>query len=160
MFAHCYERENTLSTSPRPQLKASALKRVTPDTPFYIDYEWWQKSDLDLKTYLFTRLDIDRSAILEGEGEQVDLIDEETGEVVAVDGFQYVIQTYFNQLPDDFAERMSLVDAVFCVLLANANLPLTANEISERVKRPPDTILRTLGGPKIYLGIRPMLDED
>jgi hypothetical protein len=141
-------------------LKASALKRSTPDTPFYIDYDWWDKSDLDLKTYLSTRLPIDRSLNMEGETERVDLVDGETGEVITVDGFQYLIQTYFNQLPEDFAERMSLVDAVFCILLANANQPLTAQEIAERVKRPTDTILRTLGGPKIYLGIRPTLDED
>jgi hypothetical protein len=150
-----------LSNIPRPKLKASALKRSTPDTPFYIDYDWWDKSDLDLKTYLFTRLPIDRASLnVEGETEKVDLVDGETGEVIAVDGFQYMIQTYFNQLPEDFAERMSLVDAVFCILLANANQPLTAQEIADRVKRPTDTILRTLGGPKIYLGIRPMLDED
>lgn len=150
-----------MSNIPRPKLKASALKRSTPDTPFYIDYDWWDKSDLDLKTYLFTRLPIDRASLnVEGETEKVDLVDGETGEVIAVDGFQYMIQTYFNQLPEDFAERMSLVDAVFCILLANANQPLTAQEIADRVKRPTDTILRTLGGPKIYLGIRPMLDED
>lgn len=149
-----------MSNSPRPQLKASVLKRTTPETPFYIDDEWWQKSDLDLKTYLFSRLSIDRTVTVENETESVDLVDDKTGEVITLDGFQYMVQTYFHQLPDDFAERMSLVDAVFCVLLANTGKALTAEEIGKRIKRPTETILRTLGGPKVYLGIRPILDDE
>lgn len=148
-----------MAKSPRPQLKPSLLKKATADTRFYIDYDWWDKSDLDLKTYLFTRLDIGEEINLESETDQVDLIDAETGEVTRVDGFQYVVQAYFSQLPDDFVTRTSLVDAVFCVLLANANKPMTATEIAQRVKRSPSTIVKTMGGPKIYQGVRPILDE-
>ncbi|MBX3060790.1 MAG: hypothetical protein KF770_30385, partial [Anaerolineae bacterium] len=97
---------------------------------------------------------------MDSSSDQVDLVDAETGEVVTVDGFEFMVQTYFNQLPEDFAERMSLVDAVFCVLLANANRPMTVREIADKVKRPVDTILRTVGGPKIYLGIRPVPEEE
>jgi methyltransferase-like protein len=135
------------------------LKRVTPDTRFYVDYDWWNKSDLDLKTYLLTRLDIDDDVSLEGKTDEVDLVDVETGEVTRVDGFQYVIQAYFSQLPDDFVTKSSLVDAVFSVLLANANKPMTATEIAQKVNRPISTILKTMGGPKIYQGVRPILDE-
>ncbi|HRQ40161.1 MAG TPA: hypothetical protein PLD25_19800 [Chloroflexota bacterium] len=149
-----------MSTNPRPQIKGLSLKRVSADTPFIIDYDWWQKSELDLKTYLFSRLSIETEVEMDNSNEQVDLVDAETGEVVTVDGFEFMVQTYFNQLPEDFAERMSLVDAVFCVLLANANQPMTAHEVADKVKRPVDTILRTVGGPKIYLGIRPVLEED
>lgn len=149
-----------MSTSPRPQFKTSLLKKATPDTKFYIDYEWWDKSDLDLKTYLITRLSIDEDINLEMETAEVDIVDSKTGEVIRVDGFQYVIQTYFSQLPDDFTSRTSLVDAVFCALLANANQPMTAIELAEKVDRPVETILRTMGGPKIYQGVRPILDEE
>ncbi len=148
-----------MAKSPRPQLKPSMLKKVTADTRFYIDYDWWDKSDLDLKTYLLTRLDIGEDINLELETDEVDLIDAETGEVTRVDGFQYVVQAYFSQLPDDFVTRTSLVDAVFCVLLANANKPMTAAEIAQRVKRSSSTILKTMGGPKIYQGVRPILDD-
>lgn len=149
-----------MSSNPRPQIKGLSLKRITADTPFTIDYEWWQKSELDLKTYLFSRLSIEAEVEMDSSSDQVDLVDEETGEVVTVDGFEFMVQTYFNQLPEDFAERMSLVDAVFCVLLANANRPMTVREIADKVKRPVDTILRTVGGPKIYLGIRPVPEEE
>lgn len=148
-----------MAQSPRPKIKSSLLKRATEDTKFYVDYEWWEKSDLDLKTYLFTRLPIEEDAHLEIETDLVDLVDPETGEVYRVDGFQYIVKTYFNQLPEDFATRTSLVDAVFCVLLANANQPMSAQEIANRVNRPPETVLKTIGGPKIYQGIRPILDD-
>ncbi len=148
-----------MAQRPRPKPKASMLKRPTADTKFIIDYDWWDKSDLDLKTYLLTRLPIDEDVPAEADADEVDLVDAETGEVYRVDGFQYIVQTYFNQLPEDFATRTSLVDAVFCVLLANANIPMTAREIADRVRRPVNTVLKTVGGPKIYQGIRPLLDE-
>jgi hypothetical protein len=150
-----------LSTMPRPKLSPSLLKRPTAETKFHIDYDWWEQSNLDLKTYLFSRLPVsEETASINTEAELVDLIDMNTGEVRRVDGFQYLVQTYFRQLPDDFASRMSLVDAVFCVLLAGGNQPMTAQEIAERVTRPVETILRTFGGPKVYQGIRPLFDDE
>ncbi len=147
-----------MSNSPRPKLKTSSLKRISADTQFYIDYEWWDKSQLDLKTYLFSRLSIEDESAFDAGSEEVDLVNANTGEVHRVDGFQYVVQTYFSKLPDDFLSRSSLVDAVFCVLLANANQPMTAIEIAEKVHRPTDVVLKTIGGPRTYQGIRPIID--
>lgn len=149
-----------MTKRPRPKLKTPAPKRPTADTKFFIDYDWWERSNLDLKTYLYSRLDIDEELQLDTDMEQVDLIDSRTGEVRQVDGFQYVLQTYFNRLPQDFAAYTSLVDAAFCVLLANANQPMTAREIAERLNRSPDVLLRTLGGPQVYQGIRPIFNDE
>jgi hypothetical protein len=148
-----------LSSNPRPQLKRSTLKRVTPETRFYVDYSWWDKSNLDLKTYLFTRLGIGEDADSDNDIDEIDMVDPHTGEVRRVDGFQYMIQSYFTQLPDSFFTQTSFVDAVFCVLLANANQPMTAKEIAAKVNRPVDTVVRTLGAGKIYQGIRPIHDD-
>jgi hypothetical protein len=147
-----------LSSNPRPKLKSSALKRATPDTKFYVDYGWWEKSNLDLKTYLHTRLSFGDNMSLEADVDEVDLVDPYTGE--GVDGFQYALQNYFSQLPEDFTTRTSLVDAVFCVLLANANQPMSAHDIAERIRRTPEVVLRTIGGPQIYQGIRPIFEDD
>lgn len=149
-----------MSDRPRPKLKAPALKRPTEDTKFFIDYGWWERSNLDLKTYLYTRLNIGEDLQLDTDMENVDLVDSRTGEVRQVDGFQYVLQTYFSQLSDDFTARTSLVDAAFCVLLANANRPMTAKEIAKQVGRPTSVILKTLGGPRVYQGIRPTFEEE
>lgn len=149
-----------MSDNPRPKLKLSNFQRPGPDTKFYVDYSWWEESNLDIKTYLLTRLDLGNEATLETEQDEVDIVDMETGEVRRVDGFQFVIQAYFSQLPEDFTARTSMVDAIFCVLLANANQPMTARDIAKRVKRPVDTVLRTIGGSRVYQGIRPIFDED
>jgi hypothetical protein len=145
---------------PRPKLKAPVLKRITEDTRFHIDFEWWRKSGLDLKTYLLSRLDIPEGAISSDTAQdEVDLVDAQTGEVRRVDGFQFVLQTYFSQLPEDFVLRTSVVDAIFFVLLANANQPLSVSEIADRVHRLPDVVLRTLSGKQVYQGIRPVFEE-
>ena len=149
-----------MSSNPRPQFKSHSLKRVTADTRFYVDYSWWAESNLDIRTYLFTRLNIGADSELDAHVDEVDLVDPNTGEVRRVDGFQYMIQSYFNKLPDDFMARTSLVDAAFCVLLANANQPMTGRELAERLQRPIDVVIRTLGGAHIYQGIRSVPDDD
>jgi len=148
-----------LASNPRPKVKLKSPKRTTPDTRFYIDFGWWDRSNLDLKTYLLTRFAMGDEGSLEAEFDQVDLVDSNTGEVHQVDGFQYLIQAYFHRLPQDFVTHASLVDAAFCVILANANQPMSAAEIATRIGRLPEVVVRTLGGTTIYQGIRPILDE-
>lgn len=144
---------------PRPNIKFSQLQRPTVDTRFYVDYEWWENSNLDMKTYVYSRLDLGEDSALDSGIEHVDLVDPETAEVRQVDGFQYALQTYLSQMPDDFTTNTSLVDAIFYTLLANANRPMTARELAEKVHRDPETVLKTISGPKIYQGIRPILDD-
>jgi hypothetical protein len=74
-----------LTKRPRPTVRPPALKRPTAETRFYIDYDWWERSNLDLKTYIYTRLHVGDDLQLETEGENVDLIDPATGEVRQVD---------------------------------------------------------------------------
>ena len=145
---------------PRPKISATYLKRPSLDTKFHIDFDWWDESDLDLKTYLFSRLDIGDESTLDLGVDHVDLVDPETAEVRQVDGFQFALQTYFSQLPDDFAQQSSLVDAIFFVLLANANKPMSARELAQNVARDPDMVLKTISGGRIYQGIRPILNVD
>lgn len=144
----------------RPKINLQENKKVDESSRFHIDYEWWSRSTMDLKAYLATRLQalgIDNIQF-NPEVDEVDIVDMSTGEVRRVDGFQYVVHTYFRQLPDDFAQKSSLVDAVFCVLLANANQPMTVAEISAEIGRTPDVVLRTIGGARIYQGITPIID--
>lgn len=148
-----------MASNPRPKIKVTSLKRTTPDTKFFIDFEWWEESNLDLKTYLLSRFALDDESVLETEFDKVDLVDPQTGEVHQVDGFQYLIRAYFHRLPDDFIAHASLVDASFCVLLSNANQPMSAREIAKRIGRPANVVVRTLGGTTIYQGIRPIFEE-
>lgn len=148
-----------MASNPRPKIKLKSPIRTTANTRFYIDFDWWERSNLDLKTYLVTRFAMGDDVSLEAEFERVDLVDPNTGEVHQVDGFQYLIQAYFHRLPQDFVTQASLVDAAFCVILANANQPMSAKEIAGRVGRSVEVVIRTLGGTNIYQGIRPILVE-
>lgn len=148
-----------MTAKSRPQIGSTLIKTHDENTRFHIDFDWWEQSSLDLKTYLSSRLQLGGEIPLDLEADAIDVVDPRTGEVRRVDGFQYVLQAYFKQLPDDFIKRASLVDAVFCILLGNANQPLSAVELGERVQRSPDVIVKTLGGRTIYQGIRPVLEE-
>ena len=92
--------------------------------------------------------------------ERVDLVDAKTGEVRQVDAFQYLVQNYFSRHGNDMAMQGSIVDAVFSVLLANGNQPMSIREIAERVQRPSELLVKTFGGAQIYHGIRPLFDEE
>jgi len=64
-----------------------------------------------------------------------------------------------SQQPGFLHEGLPLVDAVFRVLIANGNRPMSVTEITERLNKPPHearTLLRTLGRRRSYLGIRPV----
>jgi hypothetical protein len=149
-----------LSSYPRPTIKTTHLRRVTPETRFYIDYGWWDEGHLDLRTYLLARLSLGIEGGSELPAERVDLVDAKTGEVRQVDAFQYLVQNYFSRHGNDMAMQGSIVDAVFSVLLANGNQPMTISEIAERVQRPSDLLMKTFGGSQIYHGIRPLFDEE
>lgn len=149
-----------MSRQPRPQVKLPIVRQHDENSKFYIDFDWWKQSGLELKSYLSSRLNIQADISLNSEIEVIDVVDAKTGEVRRVDGFQYVLQKYFKQMPEDFVRRAALVDAVFCVLLGNANQPMAAKEISERVHRPVDTVLKTLSGSTIYQGIRPLYEDN
>ncbi|MCA9939596.1 MAG: hypothetical protein KC418_13195 [Anaerolineales bacterium] len=143
-------------TRPNP---APILRPFTEDTGFYIDYDWWDQSGLDLKTYLLARLPISDDISLDAEASIVDVVDMKTGEVRQVDGFQYLLQSFIKSMPHDRIQQAALVDAVFYVLLGNANQPMSARELAERVQRSPDVILRTLTGREVFLGIRPLRSD-
>ncbi len=152
---------NPLMNNTRPKVKPTALRQLTPDTKFHIDYNWWKESGRDLRTYLVTRLSLGEDIAADSNLETVDMVDLRTGEVRQVDGFQFLVRAYFNQQPHDFTVHTSLVDAVFTVLLANGNEPTPASEIAERVKRPVDLLLKTLASSsQTFLGIRPVYDEE
>ncbi len=134
--------------------------RPTVDTKFYIDYEWWNRSDQDLRANIIAQLAPEqRDYFLEhGEESESDWIDPETAEVRRVDALQMALQEAARD-PGFFKPPVSLVNAVFRVFLTNNNLPLTPIELAEIVERQPMMILRTLAGERVYKGLRPYITE-
>jgi hypothetical protein len=139
---------------PRPKviLKPGNVQQVDENSRFHIDYGWWEQENLSLESYLNNRLG--QTLVLDDSSQAIDLVDMRTGEVRQLSGFEFAVQYCFQQMPEGFMQRASLVDAVFYALLANGNRPMTAAEISAEIGRPADTIFKTLGTGKVYQGIR------
>ncbi len=139
--------------------KPGSLIRPTVDTPFHIDFEWWQKRDRDWRIYLQNLLCEEHRAQFANlvATEQFDWVDPETAEVRRVDGLLHVLMTHCAQQPEFLRERTSVVDSIFRLLLAHGNAPMTPREMAAWLNKSPSTLVRLLSGPRVYRGIRPVL---
>ena len=140
------------------QGKRPSLVKPTSKTPFHIDFEWWQKNERDWHVYLRSFLCPEHRELFADvkQGEMIDWIDPITAEVKPVDGIQHTIMSHCARRPEFVTEQTAMVEAVFRLFLTNDNQPMTAEELGEKLGRPPQTILRTLSGPRVYKGIRPL----
>ena len=126
------------------------------DTKFAIDYDWWEQSRDDLEVYLLTHLSPEQQETLsQGDLREVyDYVDPQTGEVFQRDRLGLAL-SQSAQRDDLFPEHIGLIDSVFRALLISGNRPLNALELAEITGRDAATILKTIGGLRIYRGIRP-----
>ena len=139
----------------------SYLIKPNLSTKFYIDYDWWKTSRDDLNVYLVTHLSQEQRDKFESvdSDDIVDHIDPETGEVFQLNALGLAIQE--SAKDDNFiTEHIGLVDSVFRAFLVNDNHPLNAEELSEITGRPASTILKTIGGVRVYRGLRPYQATD
>ena len=134
-----------------------SLLKPTTKTPFHIDFDWWKKNERDWHVFLRSLLCAEhQEAFAEiDEGEMIDWIDPRTAEVKALDGIQHVLISHCALLPEFCDARTAMVEAVFRVFLANGNVPMSAEDLSKRLERPAETLLRTISGPRVYRGLRP-----
>ena len=140
--------------------KRSSLIKPTVSTSFHIDFEWWQKNERDWHVYLRSLLCAEhREAFATvDEGQMIDWIDPITAEVKPVEGVQNTLMSHCVKQPDFLTEQTALVEAVFRLFLTNGNIPMSSDDLGKRLNRPAVTILRTLGGARVYKGIRPVTD--
>ena len=138
-----------------------SLIKPTAKTPFHIDFEWWKQNERDWHVFLRSFLCAEHQEALAGLDESglIDWIDPKTAEVKQVDGVQHALISHCAQLPDFVVQRTALVEAVFRLFLANGNIPMSAEELSAKLGKSADTILRTIAGPRVYRGLRPILNQ-
>ena len=127
-------------------------------SPFKIDFDWWKRNDRDWRVYLRGFLCEEHQKMFENldSDEVIDWVDPKTAEVKQVDGLQHILISHCAQENSFLNRNMALVDSVFRVFLSNGNEPLTPEELGDILHRPPDTILRTFSGIRVYKGIRPV----
>lgn len=134
-----------------------SLLKPNTKTPFHIDFAWWKKNERDWHVFLRSLLCSEhQEAFAEAEeGGIIDWIDPKTAEVKQVDGIQHTLISHCALLPEFCEPRTALVEAVFRAFLANGNVPMSAEDLSKKLERPAETILRTISGPRVYRGLRP-----
>ena len=139
------------------EAKRFSLVKPTIETPFHIDFAWWKKNERDWHVYLRSLLcpeHQDAFANVE-EGETIDWVDPKTAEVKPVEGVQNALMTHCVKQPDFLTNQTALVEAVFRLFVSNGNIPLSSGELGAKLNRPPEIILRTLVGARVYKGIKP-----
>ncbi len=127
-------------------------------TPFHIDFAWWEQNDRDWHVYLRSLLCAEHQQALADlqEGAMIDWVDPQTAEVKPVDGIQHALMSHCALQPDFVTEHTTVVEAVFRNFLVSGNQPMSAADLSKKLHRPAETILRTLTGPRVYRGLRPV----
>lgn len=140
--------------------KTFSFVKPSLETPFHIDFDWWQQNDRDWRVYLRSLMCEEHQATFaEWDDEQkLDWVDPETAEVKVVDGLQHTLMTHCALAPSFLEERTAMVEAVFRTFLINGNKPMTSIELAEKLGRPAMTILRTIAGMRVYRGLRPDYD--
>jgi hypothetical protein len=133
-------------------------KRPSLDTKFHLDYDWWESTGRDIRVAVRGQLCSDCQARFPDHRntEAVDWVDADTAEVVRGDALLQCLRSECAQKPDFVSRTNPLVTNVFRIFLLNGNQPLTPAELHERVPwATPETILRTLSGGTVYMGLRP-----
>ena len=139
-----------------------SLLKPTTKTPFHIDFDWWVKNDRDWHVFLRSLLCAEHQKSLADvqEDAKIDWIDPRTAEVKAVDGIQHALMNHCALQPDFVNERTTVVEAVFRYMLVNGNQPMTPDQLAKKLGKPAETILRTIGGQRVYRGLRPILTPE
>lgn len=143
------------------ELKRINLIKPNINTPFHLDFEWWKEMDRNWRVDLRGLLCAEHQEAMSSypEDQMIDWVDPETAQVKPMDGLQYMITSHCAKQDEFLTEHTTLVDAVFRTFLSNGNTPMSPEDFSKLLGRPADLILRTLGGPRVYKGIRPFIHQ-
>lgn len=136
----------------------SVFFKPSIDTPYYIDFEWWKANDSGWRNALIRSMCDEHREFFQRQTDgasEVDIIDPETGEVTQRDIIQDILANHCAKAGTFLQPSGPLTDSVFRVFLANSNQPMSCRELAEYVNKAPETILKTLSGPRIYRGIKP-----
>ncbi len=141
------------------EVKKFSLIKPTLQTPFHIDFDWWRANDNNWHIALQSLLCPEHQEAYASlpEGQMIDWVDPVTAEVRQLDGVQNTLISHCAKQPGFMDEHTALVDAVFRLLLANGNVPMSAEQLGSRLNRPAEIILKTIAGPRIYKGLKPYL---
>jgi hypothetical protein len=132
--------------------------RVTEETKFKIDYDWFEKNGQDVNVLIVKCLTPQQ---LEGAGDEpldasFDSVDPETAEVSRVTRAMQLIRAERAHDPEFISPHTPVAEAAFRAFLLNNNVPMSAGELALRIGRTSKEIIDRLGGRVVYNGIKPV----
>ena len=139
------------------EIKHFSVIKPTIDTPYHIDFDWWKEHDNNWHVFLFSCLCPEHQALFQNQSSDtlIDWIDPNSAEIRQVDGIQTTLMSHCVKEPGFLTANTAMIDAIFRVFLSNGNNPMSPLELSDKIGKSADTILRTISGFQIYKGIRP-----
>jgi hypothetical protein len=137
--------------------KKFSLVKPTVQMPFHIDFDWWRANDENWHVALASMLCPEHQEAFATlpDGQMIDWVDPETAEVRQMDGLQYTLIQHCARQAGFLDEHTAVVEAIFRLLLASGNTPMSAEQLAARLNRPAETILKTIAGGRVYTGLRP-----
>ena len=141
------------------ELKKFSLLKPTIQMPFHIDFDWWRANDENWHVALGSMLCPEHQEAFATlpDGQMIDWVDPETAEVRQMDGLQHTLIEHCARQAGFLDEHTVVVEAIFRLLLANGNTPMSAEQLGARLNRPAETILKTIAGGRVYKGLRPYI---
>ena len=136
------------------------VQYMNQQTLFHIDFEWWAVREDEYRAYIYSLLcdkhQEEFGYIDDREHKLFDWVNPQTGEVFLIDSIEYTVRSHCSSQEGYITEDTAMVDSVFRALLANGNQPLTIKQLASCIGRvgQESTILRMLGGRKVYKGLR------
>lgn len=122
------------------------VARITTKSKFKIDVSFWEKQGRDFRREVYDALcDECKSMYSLEELRLVDHIDPQTGEIIRMDVLLDCASDICGNSSDYVSPKMPLTRAIFRALIAGGNMPQSAEEIYERIKKStPQFILKEL----------------
>lgn len=135
------------------------LTRIGETTRFQIDFDWFAQQGQDVAVLLARYLPPEHQTQLDAiTTETLDFVDEQTGEVYTVPRAVQLVREHCANDPTFLHTGLPITEAVFRLLLLNANRPMSAAEIAACIGRKPSEVIARLGGRVVYNGIKPITD--
>jgi hypothetical protein len=138
---------------------------VRPDinTKFRVDYDWFADHGRDVKVLIKEQLcgECKSKFANYSDNQDIDWIDPSTGGITVVDGLRYCLRECCSRRDDYVTPTTPLSAAIFRILVADGDTPMSASEIYERIGRSdPKTMLRILLAKEMrnHYGVRPVLE--
>ncbi|MCS7087806.1 MAG: hypothetical protein NZL91_03810 [Thermoflexales bacterium] len=133
------------------------LSRLDETTRLQIDFDWFVQQGQEVNVLLARYLPPEQQAQLSADDNTLlDFVDEQTGEVYSVPRAVQLVREHCAHDPNFIRAGLPIAEAVFRLLLINANRPMSAAEIAACIGRKPSEVLAQISGRVVYNGIKPV----